>query len=300
MTGPTGADTVLGPQGPTGPTGPTGPPGSTGPTGLPGITNWYSLQLDYYASTAGMTGAFPDEQCTVNIANHTADIVSGSNESGLLGLSDNQVVFYTVNNYVDGLAIWDRFYNDCGSGTFYIFNAQNTMEAGSLNVTTVSINLPMTNELAEINAALTTANEINSILNNYDCRNVTYPAVQGTNSTPISFYSENLLAGSYLISGTVLIDMLGNASWTSIAVFIKVQGTNQQGISIKNCLSNGQSLKIYVPFTFYCASVSGSQADIPIQLMAYVVTNATFTIGPSIDNDISILRIIGSNEFLGY
>jgi hypothetical protein len=159
----------------------------------------------------------------------------------------------------------------------------------------------------EANEAYNTAKTINLALSKYGVFNVSYNTQTGlVCNAPVLVYTTPLPAGSYVISGTILVNAntIGT-SWTALYMYANIQGVNQQGWAVANNVAQYATTSLnYVPFTFYCASPSNSQADIPLQI--YVQLNGpttsglSYTIGPCVGGDISICEIIGSNPYLAY
>jgi hypothetical protein len=159
----------------------------------------------------------------------------------------------------------------------------------------------------EANEAYNTAKTIDLALSKYGVFNVSYDTQTGLlpNSTTL-VYTTPLPAGSYVISGTILVNASTmGTTWTSLNVYANIQGVNQQGIYFFNNVAQYATISLnYVPFTFYCASPSNSQANITLQIYAQLngstTAGPTYTIGPAVGGDISICEIIGSNPYLAY
>ena len=159
----------------------------------------------------------------------------------------------------------------------------------------------------EATEAYNTAKTINLALSKYGVFNVSYNTQTGLlpNSTTL-VYTTPLPAGSYTISGSILVNSstMGN-TWTTLYLYANIQGVDQQGIYFFNNVAQYGYISLnYVPFTFYCASPSNSQANITfqiyVQLKGPTTSGPTYIIGPAVGGDISICEIIGSNPYLAY
>lgn len=159
----------------------------------------------------------------------------------------------------------------------------------------------------EAQIAYNDAKTISLALSKYGVVNSNYLTQTGlVCNTPQVVYSTSIVAGSYVISGNILINTsLISTTWSAIYLYAQIGGVAQQGISIANIVSSLAYTSLnYVPFTFYCASPSNSQTDIAFKIIAQVngptTTGLTYTIGPAPAKDISICKIIGSNPYLAY
>lgn len=154
------------------------------------------------------------------------------------------------------------------------------------------------------NIAYNTAKTINLALSQSSVVNVAYTNITSCSvNTYYTPFTTSLAAGSYVISGNILVDATNNPNWSTIYLFGIINGEDpEQGIQFSNNSSqNGGMLKVYVPFSFYFAPVGGSTATMPFSItMTLWGGTGTYTIGPAIGADISICRIIGPNPYLGY
>ena len=169
--------------------------------------------------------------------------------------------------------------------------------------TTASVDVTSLTNQAQ--TAYDTAKIINLALSQSSVVNVAYTSY--TNCTTGTQYSPlylNLAAGSYIISGNILVNATTNTNWTSIYLFGVFNGeaSPQQGIQFSNNNSqSGGMNQVFVPFSFYYSPIAGSTATIPFLLGVQLNGGSgTYTIGPAIGADISICRVIGPNPYLGY
>ena len=161
----------------------------------------------------------------------------------------------------------------------------------------------VTSLINQTQTAYDTSKIINLALSQSSVVNVAYTAYVGcTTGTQYSPLYLNLSAGSYIISGNILVNATTNTNWTSIYLFGVFNGeaSPQQGIQFSNNSQSGGMNQVFVPFSFYYSPIAGSTADIPFLLAVQLNGGTgTYTIGPAIGNDISICKIIGPNPYLG-
>lgn len=152
--------------------------------------------------------------------------------------------------------------------------------------------------------AYDTSKIINLALSQSSIVNVAYTSFTGCAiSTYYTPFSTSLAAGSYIISGNILVNATTNTNWTSIYLYGDFNGEDpEQGVGfLNNNSQSGGMNQVFVPFSFYYSPLDGSTANISFQMDVILLGGSgTYTIGPAIGLDISICRIIGPNPYLGY
>lgn len=159
----------------------------------------------------------------------------------------------------------------------------------------------------EINIAYNTAKTINLALTTYGVVNQSYPLINAISMEDAPIIAGFLPAGSYVVSGTIYVNTndLGTA-WNSITISATINGVKQQGIQINNAQAGANYSNTddtYVPFSFYWANHASDTSTIDAVITCNLQTTGgafPYKIGPSVDNDISFLQVIGNSPYISY
>lgn len=159
----------------------------------------------------------------------------------------------------------------------------------------------------EINIAYNTAKTINLALTTYGVVNQSYPKINAMSMEDVPVIAGFLPAGSYVVCGTIYVNTINlPGAWNSINISATINGVKQQGLQINNAQAGANYSNTddtYVPFSFYWANHASDTSQIDAVITCNLQTTGgsfPYNIGPSIDNDISFLQVIGNSPYISY